>query len=98
MVKNEIAGEDPNWGRVIMAIGKSEANINLKKLSIKFGDINIIQNGKLSNQYSEKEAADYIKHSNIEINVNVANGNKNFTAYTMDLTKNYIEINANYRS
>ena len=98
LVKTAVAGEDPNWGRVIMAIGKSNAEINLKKLSIKFGDINIIQNGKLSNQYKEKEAADYMKNSNIEIHVNVASGNKNFTAYTMDLTKKYIEINASYRS
>ena len=81
-----------------MAIGKSEAEINLKKLSIKFGDIIIVQNGKLSNQYNEKETADYMKNSNIEINVNVASGNKNFTAYTMDLTEKYIKINANYRS
>jgi glutamate N-acetyltransferase / amino-acid N-acetyltransferase len=98
LVKTAIAGEDPNWGRIIMAIGKSGAEINLKKLSIKFGEINIIQNGKLSNQYSEKETADYMKSSNIEINVNVASGNKKFTAYTMDLTKKYIEINSDYRS
>ena len=98
LVKTAIAGEDPNWGRVIMAIGKSETTINLKKLSIKFGEIDIIQNGKLSSQYSEKETANYMKNTNIEINVNVASGNKNFTAYTMDLTKKYIEINADYRS
>ena len=98
LVKTAIAGEDPNWGRVIMAIGKSETTINLKKLSIKFGEIDIIQNGKLSSQYSEKETANYMKNTNIEINVNVASGNKNFTAYTMDLTKKYIEINASYRS
>ncbi len=98
LVKTAIAGEDPNWGRIIMAIGKSESEINLKKLSIKFGDINIIQNGKLSNQYNEKETADYMKNTNIEININVASGNKNFTAYTMDLTKKYIEINTDYRS
>ena len=98
LVKTAIAGEDPNWGRIIMAIGKSNAEINLKNLSIKLGDINIIQNGKLSSQYKENEAAIYMKNSNIEISVNVANGNKNFTAYTMDFTKKYIEINADYRS
>ena len=98
LVKTAVAGEDPNWGRIIMAIGKSDAEINLKNLSIKLGDINIIQNGKLSNQYKENEAADYMKNSNIEISINVANGNKNFTAYTMDFTKKYIEINADYRS
>jgi glutamate N-acetyltransferase / amino-acid N-acetyltransferase len=98
LVKTAIAGEDPNWGRIIMAIGKSEAQINLKKLSIKFGNIIIIQNGKLSSHYNENETADYMKNTNIEISVNVASGNKNFTAYTMDLTKKYIEINTDYRS
>ena len=81
-----------------MAIGKSEATINLNKLSIKFGDLNIVQKGKISSQYNEKEAADYMKNYNIEINVNIASGNKSFTAYTMDLTKKYIEINTDYRS
>ena len=81
-----------------MAIGKSNVTINLKKLSIKFGELDIIQNGKLFSQYNEKETAEYMKNSNIEININVASGNKNFTAYTMDLTKKYIEINANYRT
>ena len=98
LVKTAIAGEDPNWGRIVMAIGKSGAEINLKKLSIKFGDIIIVQNGKLSNQYNEQEAANYMKNSNIEISVNIGSGNKNFTVYTMDLTKKYIEINADYRS
>ena len=98
LVKTAIAGEDPNWGRVIMAIGKSGATINLKKISIKFGHIIIIHKGKLSSQYNEEEAVNYMRNSNIEIDVNVASGNKNFTAYTMDLTKRYIEINADYRS
>ena len=98
LVKTAIAGEDPNWGRVVMAIGKSGAEINLEKLSLKFGDINIIHSGKLSSQYKEKETADYMKNSNLEININVAIGNKNFTVYTMDLTKKYVEINADYRT
>ena len=98
LVKTAIAGEDPNWGRIIMAVGKSETEINLKKLSIKFGDINIVQNGKLSNHYNEKEALDYMKNANIEISVSIGSGKKNFTAYTMDFTKKYIEINTDYRS
>ncbi len=98
LVKTAIAGEDPNWGRVIMAIGKAEVEIKLSKLSIKFGDINIILKGKLHNSYSEVETAKYMKNSDIEISVNAGSGNKNFTAYTMDLTKKYIEINADYRS
>ncbi len=98
LVKTAIAGEDPNWGRVIMAIGKAGATINLEKLSIKFGNINIIQKGKLNNNYSEPEVAIYMKNSNIDIHIDVSNGTKNFIAYTMDLTKKYIEINADYRT
>jgi glutamate N-acetyltransferase/amino-acid N-acetyltransferase len=98
LVKTAIAGEDPNWGRIVMAIGKSEIQIKLDKLSIKFGNINIVQNGKLSNSYNEKETAEYMTNSNIEIDVMIGTGNKNFTAYTMDLTKKYVEINADYRS
>ena len=98
LVKTAIAGEDPNWGRIIMAIGKAGASINLENLSIKFGNINIIYKGKLHNQYSEAEAFDYMKNSNIDIDINISNGTKNFKVYTMDLTKKYIEINADYRS
>ncbi len=98
LVKTAIAGEDPNWGRVIMAIGKSQTQIKIDKLGIKFGNISIVQKGKLDKFYNEAETADYMKNSDIEINVNVGSGKKNFTAYTMDLTKNYIEINADYRS
>ena len=98
LVKTAIAGEDPNWGRIIMAIGKSQIQIKMDKLAIKFGDINVVQKGKLHISYSEKEAAEYMKNLDIEISVNIGSGNKNFTAYTMDLTKKYIEINADYRS
>ena len=98
LVKTAIAGEDPNWGRIIMAIGKSQTQIEINKLAIKFGNINIVQKGKLHSSYKESEAAEYMKNSNIEINVSVGSGKKNFTAYTMDLTKKYIEINADYRS
>ena len=70
----------------------------MDKLAIKFGDINVVQKGKLHISYSEKEAAEYMKNLDIEISVNIGSGNKNFTAYTMDLTKKYIEINADYRS
>tara|TARA_B100000902_G_C27250441_1_gene884962 strand:+ start:105 stop:1355 length:1251 start_codon:yes stop_codon:yes gene_type:complete len=98
LVKTAIAGEDPNWGRIIMAIGKSQTQIEINKLAIKFGNINIVQKGKLHSSYKESEAAEYMKNSNIEINVSVGSGKKNFTAYTMDLTKKYIDINADYRS
>ena len=98
LVKTAIAGEDPNWGRIIMAIGKSLINFNLDKLSIKFGNHHIISNGKMSSHYNETELKNYMKNSNIDINVDISGGSKNFTAYTMDLTKKYIDINADYRS
>ena len=98
LVKTAITGEDPNWGRVIMAIGKAGATINLEKLSLRFGDINVIYKGKLHSNYNELDASDYMKNSNIDINVNISSGTKSFTAYTMDLTHKYIEINTDYRS
>jgi len=98
LVKTAIAGEDPNWGRIIMAIGKAGTVLNLDKLAIKFGNINIVQNGKIFTNYNELEAKEYMKNDTIDINIDISNGSKNFTAYTMDLTKKYIEINADYRS
>jgi len=98
LVKTAFAGEDPNWGRIIMAIGKSKVDVNLKKLSINFGKIKIVEKGQLSNSYSEKEAAEYMKNENIDVSIDIATGKKNFTAFTMDLTKKYVEINSDYRS
>ncbi len=98
LVKTAISGEDPNWGRIIMAIGKAGVQINIDKLSIKFGDFFIIQAGKLSINYTEEKASDYMKSDNIEIIIDIGDGSKNFTAYTMDLTEKYIQINSDYRS
>ena len=98
LVKTAIAGEDPNWGRIIMAIGKSDVDIDLKKLSIEFGNIKIIEKGMVAKHYKEIEVANYMKSKSIDISINLNMGLKNFTAYTMDLTKKYIEINADYRS
>ena len=98
LVKTAIAGEDPNWGRIIMAIGKSEVDINLNKLSIKYGDLIIVNKGKIYNQYNEGEAAKYMRGLDINITVDIGNGKKSFTVYTMDLTNEYIKINSDYRS
>jgi glutamate N-acetyltransferase / amino-acid N-acetyltransferase len=98
LVKTALAGEDPNWGRIIMAIGKAGVTLNFEKLSIKFGDHFIIMNGKLNSNFDETEIISYMKSENIDIFVDVYSGSKNFTVYTMDLTKKYIEINADYRS
>ena len=98
LVKTAIAGEDPNWGRIVMAIGKSNVLINLDKLSIKFGEFSIVNNGKLNLNYNESDIINYMKNDNIDININIFKGSKKFTTYTMDLTKKYIEINSDYRS
>ena len=98
LVKTAIAGEDPNWGRIIMAIGKSNVDIDLKKLLIKFGNLEIVEKGQLVKNYKESDVANYMKNHSIDISINLNMGSKNFTAYTMDLTKKYIEINADYRS
>ena len=98
LVKTAIAGEDPNWGRIIMAIGKANVNFNPNKISINFGKLKIVENGKLSNSYKENDVTEYMKCEKIDISVNLNIGKMNFTAYTMDLTKKYIEINTDYRT
>jgi glutamate N-acetyltransferase / amino-acid N-acetyltransferase len=99
LVKTAIAGNDPNWGRIIMAVGKSNVDIKISKLSIKLGHLKIIEKGQISKTYIENDAAVYMKEEkNIDIIIDLNLGKKNFTAYTMDLTKRYIEINSDYRS
>ena len=99
LVKTAIAGNDPNWGRIIMAIGKTDVDIKINKLSVKLGPIKIIEKGQLSKTYIEDDAGVYMSESKkIDIFVDLNLGKKNFTAYTMDLTKKYIEINTDYRS
>jgi glutamate N-acetyltransferase/amino-acid N-acetyltransferase len=98
LVKTAIAGEDPNWGRIIMAIGKANVDLNLNKLAISFGDIKVVEKGQLFSDYAEAEVVEYMRGEKIDLIVDLNIGNKDFTAYTMDLTKEYIEINADYRS
>ena len=99
LVKTAIAGNDPNWGRIVMAIGKTNIEININKLLIKLGHITIVEKGQLSKTYIEDDAAVYMRETRkIDIDVELNLGTKNFTAYTMDLTKKYIEINTDYRS
>jgi len=98
LVKTAIAGEDPNWGRIVMAIGKSGVNINIKKLSIFIGSFKVLVNGNLSRDYNEISVSDYMKNESINITIDLGLGNKKFTVYTMDLTKEYVQINADYRT
>ena len=98
LVKTAIAGEDPNWGRVVMAVGKSGAKADRDLLAISFGDIKVAEQGWVSPTYSEDDAAAYMKGEEITINVDLGLGNGTSTAWTCDLTHEYIRINADYRS
>tara|TARA_B100001250_G_scaffold404032_1_gene419374 strand:+ start:28 stop:1323 length:1296 start_codon:yes stop_codon:yes gene_type:complete len=98
LVKSAIAGEDPNWGRIIMAVGKTKIKINLTKFNLSIGNYKIIENGKISQNYIEDDVADYMKSSEVKISIQIGTGNREFEVYTMDLTKKYIEINSDYRS
>ena len=98
LIKTAIAGEDPNWGRVVMAIGKSGAAADRDRLSIRFGDVEVAKDGWRSPSYSETAAAAHMKGQNIVIGVDLGLGNGKATVWTCDLTHGYIEINADYRS
>nr|WP_217360856.1 bifunctional glutamate N-acetyltransferase/amino-acid acetyltransferase ArgJ [Ruegeria sp. HKCCA5426] len=98
LVKTAIAGEDPNWGRVVMAIGKSGAAADRDLLSISFGDILVAEQGWVSPDYREEDAAAYMKGQDLVIAVDLGLGEGASTVWTCDLTHGYIEINADYRS
>ena len=98
LVKTAFAGEDPNWGRIIMAIGKSQVSINLSKINLSIGDYKILEKGEISKDYNEIQLKEFMRNEKLDIKVDLKMGTKKFTAYTMDLTKKYIEINADYRS
>ncbi|WP_299563127.1 bifunctional glutamate N-acetyltransferase/amino-acid acetyltransferase ArgJ [uncultured Sulfitobacter sp.] len=98
LIKTAIAGEDPNWGRVVMAIGKSGAQADRDLLSIRFGDVEVAKDGWRSEAYSEEAAAAHMKGQNIVIAVDLGLGGGHATVWTCDLTHGYIAINADYRS
>jgi len=98
LVKTAIAGEDPNWGRVVMAVGKSGAKADRDTLSIWFGDILVAKDGWVSPDYREDEAAAYMKNQELVLHVDLGLGGGTAHVWTCDLTHGYIEINADYRS
>jgi glutamate N-acetyltransferase/amino-acid N-acetyltransferase len=98
LIKTAIAGEDPNWGRVVMAIGKSGAAADRDLLTIRFGDLLVAENGWVSPSYKEADAAAYMKGEYLRIGVDLGLGQGKCTVWTCDLTHGYIEINADYRS
>ena len=98
LVKTAVAGEDPNWGRIIMGIGKSGEQVDSKKLRIKLGEFIVAENGKISDSYNEEKLKEYMKWDSILIEVNLKLGNDAFECYTCDFTHDYIDINADYRN
>ena len=98
LFKTAIAGEDPNWGRIAMGIGKSGELIDQKKLKIKIGNFIVAENGKISDNYEEKKLKEYMEWDSIEIEINLKLGNDAFKCYTCDFTHDYIDINADYRN
>ena len=98
LIKTAMSGEDPNWGRIVMAIGKAGEKIVVDKLIIKLGEFIIVKDGKLADSYNEDIVKEYMKWDSIEINIELNMGQGTFTAYTCDFTKDYIDINADYRN
>lgn len=98
LVKTALAGEDANWGRVVMAVGKSGAKADRDRMSIRFGEHLLAENGWRSPDYSEEAASAYMKNDELLIEVDLGMGRAAQSVWTCDLTHRYIDINADYRS
>ena len=98
LVKTAIAGEDPNWGRIMMAVGKNDVELNINSVNLMLGNNKVLEKGQLSKNYSEQQLKEYMKNNLIKITLEINLGKKSFTCYTMDFTKKYIEINSDYRT
>ena len=97
LIKTAIAGEDPNWGRILMGVGKSGEEIDPKKIVIKLGDFIVAEKGKISENYNEDKLKDYMEWDSILITVDLKQGKEEYECYTCDFTHEYININADYR-
>jgi glutamate N-acetyltransferase/amino-acid N-acetyltransferase len=98
LVKTAVAGEDANWGRVVMAVGKAGEPADRDLLSIWFGDIRVAHQGERDPAYSEDATSAYMKRQDIAIRADIGLGRGKATVWTCDLTKEYVEINGDYRS
>ena len=98
LVKTAIAGEDPNWGRVVMGIGKSGERVDKNKISIKFGEFLLSENGAPVENIDLEKIRDYMKWDSIVIEINLNSGSDFFDCYTCDFTHDYIDINADYKN
>ena len=98
LFKTAVAGEDPNWGRIVMAVGKAGENIVLNKMQVKIGNFLVAEQGRVAKDYNEKELKEYMKWDSINVEVNLNLGSASYTVYTCDFTHDYIDINADYRN
>jgi glutamate N-acetyltransferase/amino-acid N-acetyltransferase len=98
LVKTAVAGEDPNWGRIVAAVGKSGAEADRDRLSIRFGDILVARKGWRNPDYKEEDGAAYMQGSELVFAVDLGMGRAKRSVWTCDLTARYVEINADYRS
>ncbi|WP_037151868.1 bifunctional glutamate N-acetyltransferase/amino-acid acetyltransferase ArgJ [Rhizobium freirei] len=98
LVKTAAAGEDANWGRVVMAVGKAGEMADRDRLAIWFGDVRVAVNGERDASYSEEAASNVMKQQDIPVKVDIGLGNGRATVWTCDLTKEYVAINGDYRS
>jgi glutamate N-acetyltransferase/amino-acid N-acetyltransferase len=97
LIKTAVAGEDPNWGRIVMGIGKSGEKIDSKKMTVKIGEFIVAENGRISESYNEEKLKEYMKWDSILIEVDLKQGHEQYECYTCDFTHDYIDINAHYR-
>jgi glutamate N-acetyltransferase/amino-acid N-acetyltransferase len=97
LIKTAIAGEDPNWGRILMGLGKSGESIDPKKIVIKLGEFIVAEHGTVSESYNEKKLQEYMEWDSILIEIDLKQGKEQYECYTCDFTHDYIDINANYR-
>lgn len=98
LVKTAIAGEDANWGRIVMAIGRADQPVKKEMIGVRFGDLYAARDGMVSAEYDEAAMSAYMKRPELEITVTVGPGSGRARMYTCDLTKRYVEINGDYRS
>ena len=98
LVKTAIAGEDPNWGRIVMGIGKSGEKVDKNKISIKFGDFLVAEKGSPSENLDFDKINEYMRWDSILIEIDLNLGTDKFECYTCDFTHDYIDINADYKN
>jgi glutamate N-acetyltransferase/amino-acid N-acetyltransferase len=98
LVKTAFAGEDANWGRIVMAVGRADEPINRERIAIRFGDLVAAKDGHVSPDYSEAKMSAYMKRKELEVAVDVGVGRASAVMWTCDLTHGYVSINGDYRS